>query len=341
MFIYLYFFFDVYVSDLFGCTLIAIPMQQQSIVVTIPKERTGTSIEEQFRTTTPTVQTEVDERYNSYRYHPEYYSRISRIVLEGITTSIYLFSVIAVEIYHQRYPIEFPLFLLPLFKAATQIFILYMFFAYGVGYLNPFTVIGALLVDVFHGPKRSPSLERSTTLAAERGLVMPHSIDPEMMGSFILAQVIGTFVAGLFIWLIFMNVPSTQFGFAEFDTLSFSTYVQNIAIIVICSIIVMFPKLAAGVKRATIGKHIAVISAAGYVMAYYLATFACGGYLEIYSWLISAILSNVGGYGWLNIAALEFESLYIIIGNSFGMLIAVGFVFALPKRYLGRRRKIE
>jgi hypothetical protein len=306
---------------------------QPTIIVSLPNVANDTQSTD-VPTSTNSQSSTVPKKYRAH--HPEYYRRWSRVFLECFSTFIYIFMMVALKIYHYRYAVELPLYIIPFVKAASQIFLLLLFFVYGVGYVNPVTVLGAYLTDLIHGPKSGISITRT------HGLVTPHAMDYVTMLLFILAELVGGILAGVFIWIFFMNVPSTNYGFTEFDYLSFSSYFQNIGLVAFCSILIMFPKLVAPIKRATFAKHIAPTTAAAFLIAYIIANFASAGYLEFLSWFVTAVLSNVGHNGWsLTTPPVQLEGFFIMVGSLLGMVITVLLIYLLPHKYTSRRRKLE
>jgi hypothetical protein len=259
-------------------------------------------------------------------YRPEQYTGWSRVFLEGFLTLLYVVFSLSVEIWHEHDPAKFPFVLVPLVEATIQLFILYNFYSYGVGYLNPLTVLGALFVDMIRGEKNSESLPLSIATT-------PHHLDFAVAVLMMVSELCGAAIGGVLVFGIFYGTMSGEYGFSAVDYTSLAP-IQWIVIWTFGSFLMMLPKLIAAVKRHTLAGNMALTVAGAYTVAIALMN------KGIITWMVSAVLSNVGGSGWLSPEAAD--GVYVFIGQLCGMAFSVVVIVMLPRRKAEYgRRKLE
>jgi hypothetical protein len=260
------------------------------------------------------------------QYRPEQYTGWSRTFLECFLMTLYIFFSLSVEIWHEHDPVNFPFVLVPIVDAAIQLFILYNFYSYGVGYLNPLTVVGALFVDMIRGEKHADS----TDTGAMSTPTTPHHLDFATAVALIAAEIVGTAIGSVLIFGAFYGPFSGEYGFSVVDYTSLN-WIQWMLQWAFAGFLAMLPKLMAAVKRKTLAGNMALTVAGAYIIASALL------YRGIMLWLASAVLSNVGGFGWASTEAID--GLYVFFAQICSAVFAVTVIVMLPRRMKEYKRQ--
>jgi hypothetical protein len=263
-------------------------------------------------TTTATTTTGGKE---ARHFRPEQYRLLPRCLLEGALMTLYIVLAVVAEVEVRLWA---PSYTIPFYEAAVQIFILYSFFQYGVGYVNPFTCFAVAAVS-FTRPLRSSSRADEEAPAREQHTL--HRVNTFEAVWLAVAELVGMGVATFLCWALYSG---SEYGFEALDYDEHYTPWHRGVMVALVGSLTIIPKLMSASKRHSIASNVATVVAAAYVIAGFV------GHRNVLLWWVQALLSSLGGHGWAS--DVSRDAWVVTIGGLGAAALAFAVVSFLPRR---------